>query len=119
MATRNEVRDRAANDLGLLMLGQSLQAQDSTRILAGYDEVYASLKKDGLATWASTAEVPDEVVPYMVTLVAHNCLNVYGVSVERYNRIMLLAGTNGEVARGEIRRLVKPDYVSMDDPTDY
>jgi len=58
MATRNEVRDRVANDLGILRLGQSLQHQDSVRILASYDEVYDRLKVDGLAIWSSTGDVP-------------------------------------------------------------
>lgn len=115
MATAAEIRDRAASDLGMLMIGQSLQAQDATRITSGYTEVYAALKKEGLATWASTAAVPDELVPYVVALVADNCLNTYGVSTERYNRIKLIVAS----ALREIRKLVAPDYASSDDAVDY
>jgi hypothetical protein len=115
MATKAEVRNRAANDLGLLRLNQDLQAQDVTRIESGYDEIYAQLKKEGLATWATTAEVPDELVPHVVALVADNCLSTYGVSVERFNRIK----TSSIPAMREIRRLNAPHYPSQDEPTDY
>lgn len=115
MATGAEIRDRAASDLGRLALGQSLAAQDATRITAGYAEVYAALKKEGLATWAYASEVPDELVPYVVALVADNCLNTYGVSPERFARIKAVVQT----AMREIRRLTATDYVSQDDPTDF
>lgn len=52
MATKAETRDRAATDLGILRLNQSLQHQDKVRVEAGYDEVHADLKEEGLATWA-------------------------------------------------------------------
>jgi hypothetical protein len=119
MATKAEVRDRAANDLGILRLGQSLQDQDKTRIESAYSEVYAALKKDGIATWASTGAVPDELVPHVAALVAHNCLNTYPASPERYQRIMNAAGMNGAIAKREIRKMVAPDYASPDLPTDY
>ena len=115
MATKAQVRDRAAADLGILRLNQSLQSQDTTRIEAAYDEVYAQLKKDGLAVWASTAAVPDEITPHMAALVADNCLGTYGVSPERFQRIK--SASLG--AKREIRALVAPDYVSQDEATDY
>ena len=115
MATVTEVVDRAANDLGILRLGQTLQAQDSTRITEAYNEVYATLVNEGLATWASTAEVPDELVPHVVALMADNCINVYGLSKERYQRIK---GASIPALR-EIRRLTAPIYVSQDSAANY
>lgn len=115
MATVAEVRDRAANDLGMLRLGQSLQAQDSTRITSGYNEVYQQLKVDGLATWTSTGDIPTELVSYVVALVADNCLNTYAVSNDRYTRIKLAS----TVASKEIRKLVTNYQASQDNPTDY
>jgi hypothetical protein len=82
-----EIRDRAANDLGMLRVGQSLQAQDATRVDQAYAEVFAALKTKGLAPWASTGDVPDEFVPHVVALVADNCLNTYSTSNDRYKRI--------------------------------
>lgn len=115
MATTAEVRDRAANDLGLLRLGQSLQSQDATRISSGYDEVYQQLKLDGLATWTSTGDIPTELVPHVASLVAYNCLNTYSVSPERYKRIT----TAALLAVAGIRALTTKPYVSQDNPADY
>lgn len=112
--TKAEIRDRAATDLGRLGLNRSLQDQDKVRIESGYDEVYAQLRKDGLATWPSTGSTPDEIVPHLIALVADNCLNTYGVSIERYNRIKAAAGfEDGDIAKKAIRKLVSQDYVSQ------
>src|SRR4051794_14206086 len=113
MATVAEVIDRAGNDLGILRLNQSLQAQDETRISAAYDEVYAQLRKDGLATWASTAAIPAELVPHVVALVADNCLNTYAPSLDRYKRIKAAV----QIAMRDIRKFTAPDYVSQSEPS--
>ncbi len=120
MASVSDVVTRTANELGLLRLGQSLQAQDNTRITSAYDEVYAILKKDGLAVWASDGTIPAEIVPHLVTLMANTCLQTYGVSNDRYTRIKNESGSNdGDKAKRAIQKLVAPDYPSMDEPTDY
>lgn len=115
MATIAEVRDRAANDLGLLRVGQSLQAQDNTRITAAYNEVYAHLKNDGLATWTSTGDIPTELVPHVVAYVAQNCLNTYSVSLDRYQRIL----NSVVIATKELPKLVTKHYVSQEEATDF
>ena len=115
MATTAEVIDRAANDLGLLRLGQTLQSQDNTRISAAYDEVYAMLVNEGLAIWASTADVPDALVPHVAALMADNCINTYGVSKERFQRIK----TASVPAMREIRKLTAPDFISQDSGAGY
>jgi ribosomal protein S16 len=115
MTTKAETRDRAANDLGLLRLGQSLQSQDSTRITDAYEEVYAQLKEEGVATWVSTGAVPDHMAQHVASLVAENCLNTYSVSQERYARILNAANN----ARAEIKKYTTPFYESLDESTDY
>lgn len=115
MATKSETRDRAANELGILRLGQTLQDQDKVRIESGYDEVYENLNEQGLAIWATTGEVPTKLVPYVVSLVADNCLNTYQVSEGRYRRIKLTALT----AVREIRRLVQPEFESVEPMRDF
>lgn len=119
MATKAEIRDRAANDLGILRLGQSLQHQDKVRIESAYDEVYEELKDEGLAIWASTAEVPTKLVRHVVALVADNCLSTYGVNEARFARIKLAAGQDGETAKRAIRKNITPEYESTDEPVDY
>lgn len=115
MATVTEVINRTAGELGILRLNQSLQAQDNTRINTAYDEVYADLKTEGLATWASAGTIPDEVVRHVAALMADNCVNNYGVSDKRYDRIK----KDSAVAKREIRKLISPVYVSTTDPADF
>ena len=104
--TKAQIRDRAASELGVLPLGQALQHQDKVRIEQAYDEIYANLKSRGLASWSSTGSVPNEFVSHVVALVAYNCLNSYGVSNDRYNRISSKAG----VAIQEITSLTNKSY---------
>lgn len=114
-STKAEVRDIAATELGILRLGQSLQNQDQVEIERRYDEVFADLKEAGLATWASTASVPTNLVPHVAALVAYSAADVYGVSMERYQRIAARAAA----AKPAIARLATPQYESTEEPTDY
>jgi len=115
MTTVAQIIDRAAGDLGIKRLNQPLQDQDKKRIESAYNEVYADLKEDGLATWTSSGEIPSKVVPFLATLMAVNCLNNYGVSDKRYQRIKLAE----KGAKRGIRRLVITDHVSSSEPTDF
>jgi len=115
MATKAEVKARALELLGIKMIGQSAQSQDDTRIGAAYDEVYEYLKTLGLATWASTDSVPTELVPHVVALVAMNPIDDYSVSNARYQRILLQASA----AEPSIRKLITPDYESLEEPDDF
>ena len=118
--TKAEVRNRVGSDfLGILRLGQPLQSQDDTRISDAYDEVYEQLKKDGLATWASTASVPAAIVPHMVALIAQQCQGTYSLSLPRQALLLQAAGINGENAKSEIRKLASQDFSSKDDPVDF
>lgn len=118
--SKQQVRNRAGSDyLGILRLGQTLQPQDDDRISDAYNEVYEQLKKDGLATWASTASVPAAIVPHMVVLVAQQCQGTYSISQPRQLHILRDAGLNGENAKDEIRKIASQDFASQDEPVDF
>lgn len=119
MATKAELRDRAAEMLGLLPIGQTLASQHSTRIEAGYDEVYADLKTRGLNVWASTGDCPDEINPYVAALIALSCTETYPISEARYVRIVNKVGIDGQKGYLKISELVSPEYESTDLPTDF
>ena len=118
-STTAEVIDRAANDLGVLRLGQALQSQDQTRMNSAYAEVYDQLKDEGLAIMTSTADVPDKLVPWIVALVALNASETYGVSDQRMTRILSKTGPTGDRALREIRKIVTPPWESLEEPRDY
>lgn len=119
MTTKAEVRNQALQLLGVLQIGQSAQAQDATEIETAYDEIYADLKDEGLATWAAAGEVPEKATPHVVSLVALSRADTYGISDSRYQRILARAGLNGVIAKREIRRVTQPDHESLEEPTDF
>jgi len=109
------VKKRALQLLGVSSINQGAQSQDNTRIGAAYTEVYADLKKEGLATWATAGTIPDELVPHLVALMAFNAVDEYGVSTARYQRILAQSAR----AKREIRALTTNDYESLDEPEDF
>lgn len=119
MATKAELRSKVAQTLGILPIGQTLASQHQTRIDEAYDEVYNDLREEGLNVWASDGECPDRVTPWMVAYMASTLTEDYPISEARYVRIMNKAGTNGDRAKREIRRVTTPAYVSTDEPQDY
>jgi len=119
MTTKTEAKQLAAEMLKIVPIGQAMQSQHDTRMGEAYDEVYGQLQVKGLAVWDSTGEMPDEITPYFVTLMAHNKFDLYKVSDSLYQRILFKAGPEGEKAVGNIRYLVNGSYISEDDETDF
>ncbi len=119
MATKADIRQRVGEDLGLVPMGQALESQHATRIDTAYDEVYARLKEEGLATWASTGSVPDKLVPYVALLIEEKLLISYSVPDARYQRIKAEAGQDGEDAILALAALAKPEHESMDGVEDF
>lgn len=101
--------------LGISQEGVSMTANHSTRMGRSYDQVFAELKKDGIATWIAAGPIPDEVAMHVKALMAFEAADAFYVSGNRYNRIV----AKEKVARREIRRLVTPDYESLDEPKDF
>jgi hypothetical protein len=119
MTSRTEAKQLAGERLKIVPIGQPMQAQHDTRMGEAYDEVYAQLQVKGLAVWDSTGEMPDELSPYFVTLMAQNKMEIYTVSDPLYQRITFKAGPDGEKAIGNIRNLVNGSYISEDEQTDF
>ena len=119
MATKAEAQQPAGETLKLVPIGQAMQSHHSVRLGESYDEVYAILQVKSLAIWDSTAEMPDEITPYFVTLMAHNKMDLIGVSATVYQRILFKAGDEGEKAITSIRTLVNNAFVNNQDVEDY
>lgn len=109
MATKADIRNRAAESLGILPIGQALENQYKTRIDTGYGEVYAVLKEEGIAYWSISADVPEKFAPAVISLVARNCLTL-GTTTTRRDLILNAAGVDGEKAHAIIRRLGAEKY---------
>lgn len=119
MATKAEVRQRVGEDLGLVAVGQNLEAQDQNRIDATYTEMYERAKEKGLAAWPSAGPVPDKCAPSFCLLMASRLLTSYSVPESRYIRISTEAGIDGELAFQKLGAVVAPEYESHNDPADY
>ena len=115
MATKAEIRDRAANKMGILPRNQQLKSEDDVRMSAAVDEVYAQLKKDGKATWASTGTTPDELTPHVIALVAENAMGDFSIPSERYARIK----QDAAIARRDIAKFTVSDYSPPNDVEDF
>lgn len=114
MSTKAEMVQRVGEDLALVPIGQTLEPQDDARITATFSEVYEKLKEKGLATFASTADVPTKLVPYFALLMEEKLLTSYSVPDTRYQRIKQDAGPDGKTALASIAELAIPEYDSTD-----
>lgn len=119
MTSKAEAKQLAGELLKIVPINQAMQSQDDTRMGEAYDQVYADLREEGLATWATSGEMNDEITPHFIALMAYNKLDSYPTSDSLYQRILRRAGFNGENAKREIRKLITPAYESLDEPTDY
>jgi hypothetical protein len=119
MATKAQIRQRVGEDLGIVPIGQDLESHDVNRIDATFDEVYSRLKEKGLATWASTASIPTEVVPYYALMMEEKLLTSYSVPESRFLRIKNEAGKDGDDALNNISELITPEYESTDEVTGF
>lgn len=119
MTTKAEAKQLAGELLRLTPIGQALQSQHDTRMAEAYDQVLAELDNYGVNVWASTESMPASVSPHFVALMAHNKMNVYGVSDSLYTRIVNRVGIDGHTGRQTIKGLVNEGYSNIDEPTDY
>lgn len=119
MSTKAEVIQRIGEELGLVPIGQVLEAQDVTRIGQDYSAVYQRIKEDGLASWASEGDIPDKIVPYFCLLVEFNLLLAYSVPESRYLRISNSAGQNGDLALANLASIVTQEYDNNDGYQDF
>jgi hypothetical protein len=114
MATKAKIRDRTAEFLGILPVGQTLENQYVTRLNDAYAEVYEDLKEKGIAYWSFGSEVPTKFVPHVVALVAENALTL-GASKIRTDKILIKAS----VAVSSIRELGAENYESTANNVDF
>lgn len=113
MATTAEIRTKAAEKLGLLGTGQTLQSNITADLDDAYTEVYGMMESLGLANWGtSSTAIPDALVDPIVSWVSGLRATRYGVPAERYQRIMAeYLGIGMPSAEDRIRALIAPSKV--------
>lgn len=106
MAALADVYNKALRKLGLLRYGQTASSELTDDITDAYTELYQRLDEENLVTWTTTGAVPDQYVWIIVTLLAAQRANEYGIPNDRYKRIM---GESAGAMR-ELRRLIAGPY---------
>lgn len=117
MATVTNVKERAAQLLGRVRLGQSIPANLDARLNEAYETVYKELEINRQVRWsnASGATIPDEFIGHLAALCAEDCTDSIGVSEARLARILGRA----ERARMKIPQLTRMDYESLEQVEDF
>ena len=107
MATAQQIRETAAENLAILGEGQVLTSYASDDLDQAYTEVYEQLQQLGLTTWSSTANVPDQYAGPVAMLVAEARAVKYRVPDAQYQRIKLEGSGSGDdgLAMKMIRKL--------------
>lgn len=91
MATLAQIREGAAENLGILAEGEELPSYESADLGRAYTELYSELEILGLTNWSQTANVPDQYSWAITILTAEKRAVKYRVPAERYQQIKLEA----------------------------
>jgi hypothetical protein len=122
VATKAQVRNRAAGLLSRHRLGQAIPSDLTDRLNEAYTSVYEDLKNEQLTIWASAGTIPDAVSPHLAALMAYDATDDIRVSEAAMARILLKVNGNGRdipSAKSSIRKIVTPKHESMDDVEDF
>ncbi len=119
MASKAEAQQLTGELLRIIPIGQAMQSQDEARMGEAYDEVHAELENIGLPVWEKTEEMPDEITPHFIHLMAFNKLNLYPASDTLRLFIQQTVGPEGNTSKDQIKALMREAYCNVDEPTDY
>ena len=87
MATAAQIRETAAENLGIHGEGETLPSYETDDLNQAYTEVYAKLEALRLTTWSETSDVPDQYADSVAMLVAEQRAIKYQIPDNRYMRI--------------------------------
>jgi hypothetical protein len=105
MATTSQIRETAAEILGILGEGETLPSYEVGDLNQAIAEVHSTLRQLNLVTWASTDNVPDEYAASFAMLVADDRKTKYQIPDNRYMRIM--AEGWGQNMDGQAIKMIK------------
>lgn len=101
MATKQQIRETAAENLGILGEGEMLPSYETNDLDQAYIEVYAELQALNLTTWPESGAIPDQYARSVAILVAEARVIKYQKSDQVFTRIR----AEKEVALARIRQL--------------
>ena len=87
MATAQQIRETAAENLGIFGEGETLGSYETDDLDQAYNEVYKELEGLELTAWLQTSNVPDQFARAVAMLVAEARATKYQIPDNRYQRI--------------------------------
>ena len=109
MATTQQIRDTAAEMLGIVGEGETLPSYETADLDQAYLEVFAELQGLDLAAWSLVDDIPNRFAKPVSMLVAESRAVKYQVPQERYQRIKF----ESQEAMHRIRELQAPVKVAI------
>ena len=91
MATTVQIRENAAENLGILGEGETLPSYEADDLDRAYVEVHSEMLSNGKANWGVTDNIPDKYVRSVAMKVAEARAVKYKIPFERYQQIKLEA----------------------------
>jgi len=89
MASAQQIRETAAENLGILGEGETLPSYESDDLDQAYIEVYKELEGLELTAWAQAGDVPDQYARSVAILVAAARAVKYQIPDNRYQRLKI------------------------------
>lgn len=114
MATLAEVKKKAAYKLFATTVGQALSAAVDAQMSQAYLETYDELEELDLVTWTDTDDIPDKVADYVADIMAWKRADIYAtpeIAASCEKRYMM--------AERNIKRMMVPKNVELDEPEDF
>lgn len=87
-ATKTQLAVKVLQKLRVLPTGQAAVTDDTSVIETAYDELYQLYRDDGLITWGSADDIPDEAVRPMVVVLASDMADEFNVPEARVQRLL-------------------------------
>jgi hypothetical protein len=108
MATKEQIKWRALNKLGVIANGQTMTAAQDADMEAAYLETYGRLADIDAVGWDADEDVPDSVANEVAVLVAMQRVDNYSISNERLQRL----ASQASMAEARIFHVLGPTYQS-------
>ena len=125
MATLAQVRNKALKKLRVLEEGETPTNEVAADADDVYNELHAYLASERVVIWDADEEVPAKAVRAMVTILAAELADDFGVDEMRYQRLQVEAyGVGGKEkgsggAKATLLALAKHDRVPQPTPAEY
>lgn len=115
MATQQQLKNKAADRLGMRAIGQTLSHAQNQMFQSAYDALYDRLENDGKVAWAKSGDIPDAFLPPISAMLAFELADDVGIAGERFARLQNSAYN----AQKDLCALLAKPYVSQSNVTDY